>query len=281
MTTDFKIELVTSFYMPENIERMNELVKALNMNIHNDYINCIHLFVDDNDCVDYLKNKYDELFYSKIKICEIGRQPLYSDLFTYCNTLEDKICMIINSDIWLHSIYDINIFDKLKENKQKTVFSLTRHEHDFSCPLINEYQGSHDTFIFISPIDNQIIKHIKHKQNVWGSENVLLYELNKINYKLYNPCKKIIIVHEHKSEDRDEDRITISCGDINGDGIFSIRSFIVRPDHQILINKKQYNPYGPGKAFRRGIYQTYRKNIIKNYNPYGTGGAFRSKIYKP
>ena len=233
MDQNLKIEIVTSFYITENNYRMNELVKALDKNLQNKYTNNIHLFVDDKKCVDYLKNKYNKLFFNKIKICKIGKQPLYSDLFTYCNnTLKQKICMIINSDIWLYSIDNINIFDKLKENKQKTIFSLTRHEHDFSRPLIENYQGSHDAFIFISPIDTQIIKHVKHKQNVWGSENVVLYELNKVKYKLYNPCIKIKIIHEHKSEIRNGDRKRIKGGDINGDGIFSIRSHTVKPYYQ-------------------------------------------------
>lgn len=76
---------------------------------------------------------------------------------------------------------------------------------------------------------NLIIKHIKHKQNLWGSENVVLYELNKVNYKLYNPCIQIKIIHEHESEIRNVDRKRINMGDINGDGIFSIRSCCVKP----------------------------------------------------
>ena len=234
MDQNLKIEIVTSFYITKNNDRMNELVKALDKNLQNKYINNIHLFVDDKKCVDYLKNKYNKLFFNKIKICKIGKQPLYSDLFTYCNTLKQKICMIINSDIWLYSIDNINIFDKLKENKQKTIFSLTRHEHDFSRPLIENYKGSHDAFIFISPIDNKIIKHVKHKQNVWGSENVVLYELNKVKYKLYNPCIQIKIIHEHKSEIRNGERKRINTGDINGDGIFSIRTYCVPPYYQKL-----------------------------------------------
>ena len=229
------IEIVTSFYISQNKDRMNELIKALDKNLQNKYINNIHLFVDDKKCVDYLKNKYNSLYYSKIVICSIGKQPLYSDLFLYCNNMKNKICMIINSDIWLHSI-NHNIFNKLKDNKNKMVFSLTRHEYDMSCPLIDNYEGSHDAFIFISPINNKIIKHVKHKQNIWGSENVVLYELNKLNYKIYNPCKKIIIIHEHKSELREPNRYRINRGDINGDGLYSIRSHIVKPDHKSLLS---------------------------------------------
>jgi hypothetical protein len=134
--------------------------------------------------------------------------------------------MIINSDIWLHSIENLNILKLLDNNN---IFSLTRHEHDFTCPLIDGYQGSHDAFLFKSPINVDLLKYIQHKQNVWGSENVVLYELNKLNYKIYNPCKQIKIIHEHLSEVRDDNRIRINWGDINVDGVYSIRSQVCKP----------------------------------------------------
>ena len=231
MSRALQIEIVTSFYIPTNEKRKSELIKALDKNLSNKYINKIHFFVDNENCIEFLKNKYYELFNYKIKICGVGKQPLYSDLFLYCNTLKNRICMITNSDIWLDDIKNINIhvFDKLKKNNQKTIFALTRHENDLSCPLIDCYEGSHDSFIFISPIDEQIIKHVKHKQNVWGAENVVLYELNKINYKLYNPCKQIVIVHEHGEQMRNPERIIINRGDIDGDGKFKKRSRIISP----------------------------------------------------
>ena len=192
-----QIEVVTSFYRTENKDRMNELIKALRNNLNSKYISKVHLF---------LNHENYKPIHPKIHICGVGKQPLYSDLFSYCNTLKNKICMVINSDIWLHSIENTRIFNRLEENNGKTVFSLTRHEHDFLCPLIDNYQGSHDAFIFRSPICESIIKNIKHKQNIWCSENVVLYEIIKANYHLYNPCKQIIIVHEHKSEVREKNR---------------------------------------------------------------------------
>ena len=59
---------------------------------------------------------------------------------------------------------------------------------------------------------------IQFYQNVWGSENVLLYELIKLDYNIYNPCKDIIIVHEHQTDIRNQGRIRINMGDYDGDG---------------------------------------------------------------
>ena len=60
---NLKIEIVSSFYIPKDNERFDELVKALNKNLKNKYINNIHLFVDNEKCIDYLKNKFNKLFY--------------------------------------------------------------------------------------------------------------------------------------------------------------------------------------------------------------------------
>ncbi len=136
--------------------------------------------------------------------------------------------MISNSDIWLKEIKKDNLINILKQQND-IVYSLTRHEYDNSCPLINNYQGSHDVFMFKSPINPDIIKYIKHPQNVWGSENVLLYELKRFCYKLYNPCKSIIIIHEHKSGERNANRIRINRGDTYVDNQYKVRSHCVIP----------------------------------------------------
>ena len=230
MYKDSKIEVITSFYLPKDNNRKQELLTCLNNNLKQPFINKIHLFLDNEECIEELREKFtDNENRDKIQVCSIGKQPLYSDLFMYCNKLPNKICMITNSDIWLKTITRPGILGYLKSNEKKCVFALTRHEHDLTSPLIDDYEGSHDSFIFIAPIDRKLLKHINHKQNIWGSENVLMYELKRCEYKLYNPCKQIIIVHEHESEIRDEDRKRINTGDYDGDGNYLVRHAMVYP----------------------------------------------------
>jgi hypothetical protein len=57
---------------------------------------------------------------------------------------------------------------------------------------------SYDSFIFKSPM-NIDYKLIDHVQNIMGSENLFKIELEKVGIKFINPCKVIVIVHEHKS----------------------------------------------------------------------------------
>lgn len=136
--------------------------------------------------------------------------------------------MISNSDIWLKEIKKYNLINNLQQNNN-IVYALTRYEHDNSSPLIDNYEGSHDVFMFKSPINSNIIRRINHPQNVWGSENVLLYELQNFQYRIFNPCRSIIIVHEHKSGERNADRIRINCGDRYIDGKYNVRSHKVPP----------------------------------------------------
>jgi hypothetical protein len=79
-----------------------------------------------------------------------------------------------------------------------------------SCPLINDYHGSHDSFIFQSPLAVPT-ETFDFSQNVWGSENKLLSIIYNNGICIQNPCKKIQIVHLHKSGIRESDRIWISC----------------------------------------------------------------------
>lgn len=217
------INLITSFYLPKNEKRLEEIVKSLNKNIECKIISKIHLFLDSSACQIYL-NKNINL--EKINIIEIGKQPLYSDLFRYANSIKNEICMISNADIWLYNITDNNILKLLQKN---IIFALTRHEHDLTCPQIDSYQGSHDSFIFKAPL-NISLKHIQHPQNILGSENVLLYELNKLKKGILNPCKCIVIVHEHKSNYRNYSiSKRINRGDNDGDGVYKIRNMIVPP----------------------------------------------------
>ena len=202
------INIITSFYtsnvdsMKDN-ERNNELKKCLENNLNNDNIKKIHLYIDDTEALNYINN----LNSNKINIIDLGKKPLYSDLFGYAiNNLQNEICMVTNSDIYLGD-YDTNLLKKLDD--KNTVFALTRHEHDLSYPLITSFNGSHDSFIFKSPINNTFLKHVQYVQHNWGSESVLLHELYTVGIKLYNPCMQIKIIHLHKSNLRESNRYRI------------------------------------------------------------------------
>ena len=196
------INIVSTFYIsntksPLDAERTKELEDCLLNNVSSPFIEKIHLFVDNNDAVirlNEISNNSD-----KIVIIEVGKRPKYSDYFNYIiNNVKDQICMITNADIFL---YEMNktLIDKLKDNK--IAYALTRHEHDMSHPLMNYYQGSHDSYIFNSKFLTAAIinEHSDFHQNILGIESRVIKNLCDNGFTMYNPCKQIKIVHLHKS----------------------------------------------------------------------------------
>ena len=206
-----KINLITSFYIldedNESKKKRNiELVNSLVNNINCPFIKKIHLFVDDEKSLHriHLIPEHRE----KLFIIKIQKQPLYSELFEYAiDNLQNEICMIANSDIYLYEC-DMNCLNNINNN----IFALTRYEDDLSSYFIDSNcGGTHDAFIFKSPLNKNILDSIKHYQNIWGSENSVITSLiDNGNYKIYNPCYQIRIVHLHSSGYRNEDRERIA-----------------------------------------------------------------------
>lgn len=199
------INLISTFYLSKynnllDNERTNELIQALMNNLNSDIIKKIHLFIDENDTLEKLNEiKSNNINSDKIVIIYINKQPTYHDFFNYSlNNLPNQICMISNSNIYLN-LYDINLINLL--NYEKYCYALTRYEHDMKNPLIDNYLGSHDCYIFNSKfLDNRIIcENTNFKQNLPGIETRIIKSFCDLNYKVFNPCKQIKIVHLHKT----------------------------------------------------------------------------------
>jgi len=259
------IDIITSFYLPQDLERRNGITKTLQINIRSKFISNIHLFVDTTDCVSYLEDNFDDKE-NKIVICCVGKQPEYSDLFSYANTLSNRVCMICNSDIYILSIKKIELIKHI-DNNRNVIFAITRHEFDYSSPQIRSFIGSHDAFIFKSPINTDLLNHIHFKQNLWGSENVVIFELNKLGYNLYNPCKDIVIIHLHVNENRDPNRMRINKGGVDGDGVYKRRSGLVFPS-------------SPFDYFYKRLVREYKASIPKYFRKISSKVMFsRHKNY--
>ncbi len=81
------------------------------------------------------------------------------------------------------------------------MYCLTRYEHDMSHPLINNYCGSHDCYIFNSSFINKNImnEHTDFFQNYPGIETHIIKTFCDLGFKVLNPCRQIKIVHLHKT----------------------------------------------------------------------------------
>jgi hypothetical protein len=217
--------LVTSFYVLEEkdelaVKRNQELEDCLRKNLESPLVSGIHLFVDDARALDKIRWMISEGVIggengNKITVIGMQKQPQYSDLFLYaCQSLQGKVVMITNSDIYLAEC-DLGVLSGISDH----IFALTRYEHDFSSPLIEimkqERWGSHDAFLFQSPLKKLALKDfipkIRHYQNRWGSEDIVIQVLLEYGYQIYNPCYEIKIVHLHASGLREEvERETIA-----------------------------------------------------------------------
>jgi len=193
------INIITTFYVSDykskkDTERTQELVTSLLNNLRSCLIEKIHLFVDNNESLSYLNSITKS---EKIVIIEVGKKPIYSDFFNYIlNSLPNKICMITNSDIYI-SDFEEFLINKLRN--EKIMYALTRYEHDMRDPLIKNYAGSHDCYIFNSSfIDKKIINdHTRHPQNCPGIESHIIKNFCDQGFKVYNPCYQLKIVHLH------------------------------------------------------------------------------------
>ena len=197
------INIISTFYISKynshlDSLRSNELENCLINNINSQMIEKIHLFVDDEDAYQKLiqiANKSD-----KIVIIEIGKKPKYNDFFNYIlQNLQNKICMITNSDIYLYQC-QIQLIELL--NLNAFVYSLTRYEYDLSYPLIENYQGSHDCYIFNSSFLKKSIinEDTDFYQNFPGIESHIIKAFFDNGFKPLNPCSQIKIVHFHKTQ---------------------------------------------------------------------------------
>jgi hypothetical protein len=197
------IHIISTFYISnysshlDNL-RSQELETSFINNLSNEYIEKIHLFIDDDTGLNRIKEISNHS--DKVVVICVGKKPKYSDFFDYIiNNIKDKICMITNADIYLNKL-DLNLIDNL--NYEKVVYALTRYEYDMSHPLINNYGGSHDCYIFHSKfLSMKIInQHTDFFQNFPGIESHIIKSFHDDGFKIYNPCFQIQIVHLHKTE---------------------------------------------------------------------------------
>ena len=202
------METVSSYYYSSNSKRMNEIDYTLSSNLQKPFINKVHLFISSKDYEKFLNFDYvNHPNYNKIifKIFEV--QPTYKDLFLYCSSFEQTIFCICNSDIeFFINEENYKLIDYLNDGNLS--YFLTRHEEDEKCPLINNFGGSHDAFIFNSTIlknaiEDKDLNYINYIQNTPGIEALLtIFFIENLGYKLLNPCHQIKLIHHHKSNVR-------------------------------------------------------------------------------
>lgn len=175
-------------------QRQCEIEYCIGSHFRNPNINRVHLLGIKQDEI-YFKQMFPSAIY-----CAVPHQPTYGMIFQYANTLPaETIVCICNTDI------EIGFFDPtiLNHVNNQVLLALTRH-NVFSGQAddyqIRNYGGSHDAFITRLPLTRISYQRLNFKQNLFGAENVLMFEFRSVGYTLKNPCKQLPIYHHHKDE---------------------------------------------------------------------------------
>jgi hypothetical protein len=92
---------------------------------------------------------------------------------------------------------------------QRLVLAMSRHESEskprgvIDAPLILEYRGSHDAFIFEPPLPQCFLNAVGHPQNCYKSENIVIHALqHQARALVLNPSLDLKIIHRHTADVR-------------------------------------------------------------------------------
>ena len=183
-------------------KRQNEYTYCLKKNLEYEYIEKIHLLLEkENDLQELINNKIN-INNNKLNIINFNKRMYYKDAFEYANQyLENKIVVLLHSDIYLESG-----FDKIKNMKNK-MYPLARTSNIdgkntgrgiriYNIKDKGDFCVSFDGFCFSPPIKKDIITNSNHPQNTWGGENKIIYLFKKNKYHVFTP-NSFKIIHWH------------------------------------------------------------------------------------
>uniref|UniRef100_A0A7S1NX27 Uncharacterized protein n=1 Tax=Eutreptiella gymnastica TaxID=73025 RepID=A0A7S1NX27_9EUGL len=222
------VVLMTSYYQEPVDARRQELQQTVLSNLRNPHIDRVCLLVEipgesptPEDAAGLLG--LPAWARSKLYPVRVRHQPLYSDMVGRANAeFPRSIVIIQNTDIE----WDNSTTSQLQELTPNTVFALSRHPDpraatEQSCKerqQCEDYNGSHDAFAFIAPLPAALTTPLHFRQNLWGAENRVIYELKAAGLVVLNPCKSIITTHHHCSRKRStpKERINRQKGDRYG-----------------------------------------------------------------
>jgi mannosyltransferase OCH1-like enzyme len=189
--------LLTQLYNPNDSFRLKEILDCLKINVNNDNIDEIHLFVENKN--DYeLINNIDK---KKIKFVLTNNRLKYKTVFDYTNNLN-------KSDIYILSNSDIYFDDTLKNldnlNFNNLFLSLTRINETVNKKNNFKHQpnsaGSQDVWIWKGKLnisDDKIYNNDGITMGIGGCDLKLNYIIENSGYNLKNYCKLVNCFHKH------------------------------------------------------------------------------------
>jgi len=186
--------------------RMAEVLECLQRNLNHSLIAFVHVLAFHEEAITYLQSL--ELRNShKLVIHKNDRWPTMLDQIMYAsNYLQGKIVVISHQDNFLGKGWDKVNGTVLK--RERLMYALTRHPSPSNCKETVQsahcedgyFMGSHDVFVFYvsGSIDSQKLVEVDVGPNIFGMENRLLWIFQaKLQYRILNPCKVLVVHHNH------------------------------------------------------------------------------------
>ncbi|PBJ76281.1 hypothetical protein BCY84_09388 [Trypanosoma cruzi cruzi] len=195
--------------------RQQEYMDCIRRNAAHAEVVSLHILIEGTEAYRQFRQRVmedDYFFQSKemrrkiVPVLWPEAQPTYADLFQHANKLlRGKLTMICNADVYLPQVgASVRELQKLFDSDptRRLSVALTRYESEDrrDAPLIEAYRGSHDAFIFRPPTEASFVEGVRHPQNCYKAENIVLYELQRHGYVVVNPCRSFMIVHHHTAD---------------------------------------------------------------------------------
>jgi hypothetical protein len=190
------VNLVTQFFLPDNLVRRDEILDVLKRNVMNPQIDSITLVNERLYSWDELRMERNE----KVKQEVIGRWATFSDLLRY---RKKGYTVVANADIF----FDVTLgrLGDLDLHERKSMFALLRFEHTDEnlekCKLFGPRADSMDTWIVHSS-HTLPLKLFEFKIGKPGCDNKLCFLFDLLGYEIYNDPLCIRTYHVHKSNER-------------------------------------------------------------------------------
>jgi hypothetical protein len=200
-----KISIVTQWYLPKQINRLQEMERALKLNCNNPFVGKIVLL---NEEIYELPINHE-----KIIQVDIGKRLTFGDAYKYScrNSETGEAWCLANSDIAFDETLGDIYFSNAKE-----VYCLTRYDmSDGKWDLFSEHgiprADSQDAWIFLTsqtplkpcPFTGLSAEQLEIGQLGFDNKIALIFHVS--GFICNNPCKTIKSYHYHFQRDMEHD----------------------------------------------------------------------------
>ena len=187
--------------------RMAEVTECLQKNLNHKLIAFVHVLVDLEETVNRLR-QLDLRNSQKLIIHKDSESPTMKHEIMYATKyLNGKTVIVSHQDNYIGEGWE-KVNRKVLQKRQ-LMYALTRHQPVSKCAATTTaahcgedypYMGSHDTFVFYvrKKFPSHLLAEIDVTPNMSGIENVLIWIFKtRFKYDVMNPCKVLIVYHNH------------------------------------------------------------------------------------